>query len=88
MMISLWISGNFNVLYFFSFQDYVFKYHGQKLGFHEPHVFALAEAAYRNLKDNDDNQVIAIFKIKIPGLKSLYFIQSYTKKEILFKNHL
>lgn len=38
-------------------QAYVSKYHGQKLGALEPHVFALAEAAYRHLRDNNQNQV-------------------------------
>jgi hypothetical protein len=46
-----------NVTFIRSLQDDVHKYHGQKLGLLEPHVFALAEAAYRNIIDNDENQV-------------------------------
>lgn len=41
----------------FQLQDFVLKYHGQKLGILEPHIFAIAEAAYRNLKEYDRNQV-------------------------------
>lgn len=41
-------------------QEYVSKYHGQKLGILAPHVFALAEAAYRNMRDSERNQSIVI----------------------------
>ncbi|XP_074104086.1 unconventional myosin 81F isoform X2 [Cotesia typhae] len=40
--------------------DYVNRYHGQKMGALEPHVFALAEAAYRSLEDNECNQSCVI----------------------------
>ncbi|XP_055618591.1 unconventional myosin heavy chain 6 isoform X1 [Toxorhynchites rutilus septentrionalis] len=41
-------------------QEFVSRYHGKKLGHLEPHVFALAEAAYRNIRDNNTNQSCVI----------------------------
>ena len=38
----------------------MYKYHGQKIGSLEPHVFALAEAAYKNIIDNGENQAVVI----------------------------
>lgn len=39
----------------------MFRYHGQKLGTLPPHVFALAEGAYKDLQQNDGrNQSLVI----------------------------
>jgi myosin heavy subunit len=38
----------------------VFQYHGQKLGVLPPHVFALAEGAYKSLQSETFNQSLVI----------------------------
>ena len=42
------------------FQECVFHYHGQKLGALPPHVFALAEGAYKSLQSECVNQSLVI----------------------------
>ncbi len=50
----------FTNLFFFSLQDCVFQYHDQKLGVLPPHVFALAEGAYKSLQSETVNQSLVI----------------------------
>ena len=45
---------------FLFFQDYVFRYHGQKLGSLPPHLFAIAESAYKSLQYDMKDQSLVI----------------------------
>ncbi|KAK6638774.1 hypothetical protein RUM43_007042 [Polyplax serrata] len=41
-------------------REYVFQYHGAKIGQLDPHVYALAEAAHTSMKSSDKNQSCVI----------------------------
>lgn len=45
------------------FKEHVQIYHKAKLGSLSPHVFALAEAAYRSIVDDKINQVCRIISL-------------------------